>query len=236
MNRAAAVRPRARVVMAMASLLVAEAQTKSSSVIVGRVPLSTARILARSNACSHYPTLAFPRRICNAVSVTLKRSCCLQSKLSKSPVRGKTSASDPHIGHTVVVTLRCCQDPSPDTRAAHEPRILLRLLCTSILMLVALPAAAEQRIIQSGLTKPFPAWRCRRGLSRSSRYRTLDRNHHRQDVGARDHPRRAKPNSASVSSRRGDWSTRILPRVYQHRLLGLRRWGWGHHRGSQPLV
>jgi hypothetical protein len=34
---------------------------------------------------------------------------------------------------------------------------VLRLLCTSILMLVALPAVAEQRIIQSGLTKPFPA-------------------------------------------------------------------------------
>jgi hypothetical protein len=36
-------------------------------------------------------------------------------------------------------------------------RTVLRLLCTSILMLVALPAAAEQRVIQSGLTKPFPA-------------------------------------------------------------------------------
>jgi hypothetical protein len=34
---------------------------------------------------------------------------------------------------------------------------VLRRLCISILMLVALPAAAEQRIIQSGLTKPFPA-------------------------------------------------------------------------------
>jgi hypothetical protein len=34
---------------------------------------------------------------------------------------------------------------------------VLRLLCVGILMHVALPAAAEQRIIQSGLTKPFPA-------------------------------------------------------------------------------
>jgi hypothetical protein len=34
---------------------------------------------------------------------------------------------------------------------------VLRLLCTSILMFVALPAAAEQRIIQSGLPRPFPA-------------------------------------------------------------------------------
>lgn len=34
---------------------------------------------------------------------------------------------------------------------------MLRLLCVGILMHVALPAAAEQRIIQSGLTKPFPA-------------------------------------------------------------------------------
>jgi hypothetical protein len=34
---------------------------------------------------------------------------------------------------------------------------MLRFFLASILMLVALPAAAETRIVHSGLTKPFPA-------------------------------------------------------------------------------
>jgi hypothetical protein len=59
------------IMVAMASLLMAEVQTKS--LIIGGLRLSAARNLARPKASFHCSTLAFPRRVCKAVSETSKR-------------------------------------------------------------------------------------------------------------------------------------------------------------------
>jgi hypothetical protein len=104
---------------------------------------------------------------------------------------------------------------------------MLRFLFAGIVMLVTLPAAAELRIVQSGLTKPFPAI----GDAVVGCRDPADTVHWIDIITGKIWERELVQDGQSqtlqsVSSRRGDWSTRVLPFIYRHRrLLGLRQRG-----------